>query len=59
MIKAVAQTPPTFIIMSVFKLHMSICDEFFLRVVCDELTRMIREFWWRAEKGKRETHRVS
>jgi hypothetical protein len=46
MIKAVAQAIPTYI-MGVFKLPMS---------VCDDLNRMVRNFWWGSSKGKRKTH---
>lgn len=46
LIKAVAQSIPTYI-MGVFKLPFS---------VCDDLTRMVRNYWWGSEKGKRKTH---
>lgn len=46
MIKVVAQAIPTYI-MSVFKLPMS---------VCDDLNRMVRNFWWGASEGKRKTY---
>jgi hypothetical protein len=49
MIKAVAQALPTYI-MGVFKLPMS---------VCDDLSKLIQNFWWGAERGKRKTHWVS
>jgi hypothetical protein len=49
MIKAVAQALPTYI-MGVFKLPMS---------VCDDLTKLIRDFWWGADRGKRKTHWLS
>jgi hypothetical protein len=49
MIKAMAQALPTFI-MSVFKLPMALCDD---------LTRLIRDFWWGSERGKRKMHWVS
>jgi hypothetical protein len=49
LIKAMAQEFPTFI-MGVFKLPFSLCDD---------LTRLIREYWWGVEKGKRKTHWVS
>lgn len=45
LIKAVAQALPTYI-MSVFKLPLGLCDD---------LTSMIRGFWWGAENGKRKT----
>ncbi|CAO2188287.1 unnamed protein product [Urochloa humidicola] len=44
LIKAVAQALPTYI-MSVFKLPLTLCDD---------LTSIIREFWWGVEKGKRK-----
>ena len=46
LIKAVAQSIPTYI-MGVFKLPFS---------VCDDLTRMVRNYWWGSEKGKRKTY---
>ncbi|KAI5002872.1 hypothetical protein ZWY2020_027522 [Hordeum vulgare] len=46
LIKSVAQALPTYI-MGVFKLPFS---------VCDELTRMVRSFYWGSAKGKRKTH---
>uniref|UniRef100_A0A453PIH1 Reverse transcriptase domain-containing protein n=1 Tax=Aegilops tauschii subsp. strangulata TaxID=200361 RepID=A0A453PIH1_AEGTS len=46
LIKSVAQVLPTYI-MGVFKVPFS---------VCDELTRMVRGFYWGAEKGKRKVH---
>ena len=46
LIKAVAQAIPTYI-MGVFKLPMS---------VCDDLNRMVRNFWWGSSEGKRKTH---
>lgn len=49
MIKAVAQALPVYI-MGVFKLPAGLCDE---------LTKMIRNFWWGAENGKRRTHWVA
>lgn len=48
-IKAVAQALPVYI-MSVFKVPAGLCEE---------LTKMIRRFWWGVEKGKRKTHWVS
>ena len=44
LIKAVAQAIPTYIT-SVFRLPMS---------VCDELTKMMRQYWWGVDKGKRK-----
>jgi hypothetical protein len=46
LIKAVAQSIPTYL-MGVFKLPMAICDD---------LTRMIQNFWWGSKEGKRKTH---
>jgi hypothetical protein len=46
LIKAVAQALPTYI-MGVFKLPF---------LVCDDLTRLIRNFWWGADRGKRKMH---
>jgi hypothetical protein len=48
-IQAVAQAIPTYV-MGVFKL---------LFTLCDELTRLIRDYWWGVEHGKRKTHWVS
>ena len=45
-IKSVAQALPTYI-MGVFKLPFS---------VCDDLTRMVRNFYWGSETGKRKVH---
>jgi len=45
LIKAVAQALPAYS-MSVFKLPMGLCDD---------LTSIIREFWWGVENGKRKT----
>ena len=44
LIKSVAQAIPTYV-MSVFKLPAS---------VCDDLTRMMRQYWWGVDKGKRK-----
>ncbi|KAI4969081.1 hypothetical protein ZWY2020_046411 [Hordeum vulgare] len=44
LIKAVAQAIPVYV-MSIFKLPYS---------VCDELTKLIRQYWWRVDKGKRK-----
>jgi hypothetical protein len=49
LIKVVAQALPTYI-MGVFKLPFSLCDD---------LTRLIRDFWWGVERGKRKMHWVS
>jgi hypothetical protein len=48
-IKSVAQSLPTYL-MGVFKLPFS---------VCDDLTRLVRNFYWGAKDGKRKTHRRS
>ena len=44
LIKSVAQAIPAYV-MSVFKLPAS---------VCDDLTRMIRQYWWGVENGKKK-----
>ena len=44
LIKAVAQEIPTYV-MSVFRLPAS---------VCDDLTKMMRRYWWGVENGKRK-----
>lgn len=44
LIKAVAQAIPVYV-MSIFKLPLS---------VCDELTKMMRQYWWDVENGKRK-----
>jgi hypothetical protein len=49
LIKAIAQAIPLYV-MSVFKLPLGLCDE---------LTNMIRRYWWGAENGKRKTHWVA
>ncbi|KAK1660876.1 hypothetical protein QYE76_049035 [Lolium multiflorum] len=46
LIKSIAQAIPVYV-MSVFKLPFGLCDE---------LTKMIRRYWWGAENGKRKTH---
>ncbi|KAM0834186.1 hypothetical protein ACQ4PT_063778 [Festuca glaucescens] len=46
MIKAVAQSLATYI-MGVFKLPLS---------VCDDLTKLVRDFWWVSSNGARKTH---
>ena len=48
-IKAVAQAIPTYL-MGVFKLPLSLCDD---------LTKLVRDYWWGAEKGKKRAHWVS
>jgi hypothetical protein len=49
LIKAAAQAIPTYV-MGVFKLPVS---------VLDGLMKIIRDYWWGVEKGKRKTHWVS
>jgi hypothetical protein len=49
LIKAIAQAIPAYV-MGVFKLPLSICDD---------LTKLIRDYWWGVEKGKRKTHWVN
>ena len=44
LIKAVAQAIPTYI-MSIFKPPAS---------VCDELTKLVRQYWWGVENGKKK-----
>ena len=44
LIKAVPQAIPVYI-MGVFKLPLSLCDE---------LSKIIRDFWWGSENGKKE-----
>ena len=44
LIKSVAQAIPVYV-MSIFKLPFS---------VCDDLTKMMRQYWWGVEKGKRK-----
>jgi hypothetical protein len=44
MIKAVAQALPNYV-MGVYKLPLGLCDN---------LTKVIRNFWWEAEKVKKE-----
>ena len=46
LIKSVAQALPTYM-MGVFKFPFS---------VCDDLTRMVRNFYWGAAEGKRKVH---
>jgi hypothetical protein len=43
LIKSIAQAIPTYV-MGVFKLPFS---------VCDDLTKLIRDYWWGVEKGKK------
>jgi hypothetical protein len=49
LIKAIAQAILVYV-MSVFKLPLGLCDE---------LTKMIRMYWWGADNGKRKTHCVA
>jgi hypothetical protein len=49
LIKSIAQAIPTYI-MGIFKLP---------RAVCDDLTRMIRNYWWGSSQEKRKTHWIS
>lgn len=49
LIKSVGQALPTYII-SVFKLPLGLCDD---------MTSMLREFWWGVERGKRKTAWIS
>jgi hypothetical protein len=49
LIKAIAQTILAYV-MGVLKLPFS---------VCDELTRLIRDYWWGVEQGKRKTHWIN
>jgi hypothetical protein len=46
LIKAVAQSIPTYI-MAVFKLPLGLCDE---------LNRMVCNYWWGSKDGARKTH---
>jgi hypothetical protein len=46
LIKAIAQAIPTYI-MSVFKVPVTLCDE---------LTQLIRRFWWGEDAGQRKIH---
>jgi hypothetical protein len=48
MIKAIAQSMATYI-MGVFKLPFS---------VCDDLTKLVRDFWWGSSDGARKTHLI-
>jgi hypothetical protein len=45
-IKSIAQALPVYI-MGIFKLPFGLCDE---------LTKMIRNYWWGEDNGKRKTH---
>jgi hypothetical protein len=49
LIKAVAQALPVYV-MGIFKLPFGLLEE---------LTKMIRDFWWGSEKGRRKTHWIS
>jgi hypothetical protein len=49
LIKSIAQAIPTYIT-SVFKLPMA---------VCDDLMRMVRNYWWGSSQAKRKTHWIS
>jgi hypothetical protein len=49
LIMSIAQAIPTYI-MCIVKLPRS---------VCDDLTRMIRNYWWGSTQGKRKTHWIS
>jgi hypothetical protein len=49
LIKAVAQAIPVYV-MGIFKLPFGLLDE---------LTKLIRDFWWGMENGKRKTHWIS
>jgi hypothetical protein len=49
LIKAIAQAIPAYV-MGVFKLPLSICDE---------LTKLICDYWWGVEHGKSKTHWVN
>jgi hypothetical protein len=49
LIKAIAQAIPVYV-MSVFKLPLGLCDE---------LTKLIRRYWWGAENGRRKTHWIA
>jgi hypothetical protein len=48
-IKAVAQSLSTYV-MGVYKLPLGLCDD---------LTKIIRDFWWGSEKDKRKMHWVA
>uniref|UniRef100_A0ACD5V5Y4 Uncharacterized protein n=1 Tax=Avena sativa TaxID=4498 RepID=A0ACD5V5Y4_AVESA len=48
-IKAIAQSLATYV-MGVYKLPL---------VLCDDLTKIIRDFWWGGENGKRKMHSVA
>jgi hypothetical protein len=49
LIKAVAQALPNYV-MGVYKLSFGLCDD---------LTKIIRDFWWGSEKGKKKNSLVS
>jgi hypothetical protein len=46
LIKAIAQAIPVYV-MGIFKLPFGLLDD---------LTKIIRDFWWGAENGKRKAH---
>jgi hypothetical protein len=49
LIEAIAQALPLYV-MGVFKLPLSLCDD---------LNRLIRNYWWGSEQGRRKTHWLS
>jgi hypothetical protein len=49
LIKAIAHAIPNYV-MGVFKLPIS---------VCDDLTRLIRNYWWGSDRGKRKSHWIN
>jgi hypothetical protein len=49
LIKAVIQAIPRYII-GIFKLPASLCDD---------LTRLMRNYWWGVENGKKKAHWIS
>jgi hypothetical protein len=49
LINSIAHALPVYV-MSVFQLLVGMCDE---------LTGMIRRYWWDAERGRRKTHWIS
>ena len=48
LIKSVAQALPSYA-MGVFKMSSGFCEQY---------ERLIRDFWWRDEKGHRKVHRM-